>query len=104
MRAHVPVQVMRANNKAKKITPHILPRPQYAAQQYRANGGSITDPDENITDPLCNDTTKIDRRFQSFTKKYPSFDPIFHNVVNGNKTIFIDALKFFINITYRLSQ
>lgn len=65
MQAHVPQLVMRRNNKAKKISPHLLPLPQDAVQQYRLNGGRITDPDQNSTDPLLNSVSKINIRFQS---------------------------------------
>jgi hypothetical protein len=104
VKAHIPERAMKANNKAKKINPHLLPHPQSAVQQYRSNGGQITDPDQSIIDPLLNAPNKLDIRLQSFTKRYPSFEPIFHNVVNGNKAIFIDATKYFIDITYRLFQ
>lgn len=62
------------------------------------------DPEQNIRDPLSDDTAMMDIRLQSFQKHYPSFEHIFHRVINGDKTIFINALKFFINITFRLSQ
>ena len=104
MKAHVPVQLMRRNSKAKILDNGILPGPDDAVRQYRLNGGSITDPEQSIRDPLCTDTVKMNIHFQSFKKRYPSFDHIFHSVVNGNKTFFIDALKYFINITFRLSQ
>jgi len=59
---HVPERVMRVNNRVKRISPHLLPQPQHAVQQYRLNGGQITDPDQNITDPLLNAATKISIR------------------------------------------
>lgn len=104
MKAHVPVQVMKKTSKAKMINPNLLPQPQDAVHQYRLNGGSITDPDLSITDPLCTLYSKRDIRLRTFNEKYPSCEHIFHSVVNGNKLIFIDAVKYFIDITHRLSS
>lgn len=103
MHAHIPERLMRNNNRAKKISPHFLPQPQEAANDYRLNGGTITDPDQNITDPLCNTSDKIEIRHQSFTNRYPSFDIIFQNLVNSESSMFKNGLKFFIDITFRLS-
>ena len=104
MPAHIPVQVMRVNNKASVINPDLILHPQQAIDQYRLKGGSITDPEQHIQDPLFDDPSKMDIRLVSFNKRFPSIDAIFHGVVNGNATMFIDALKFFIDVTFRLSH
>lgn len=104
MGPHIPLRVMRCMNKAKKISSHILPQPEEAVAQYRFNGGRITDPEQNIRDPLHGDITRINIRSQSFAGEYPSFEPIFHDVANGNGLIFSEALRFFIDRTYRLSH
>lgn len=80
-----------------------MPQPQQAADEYRSNGGRLTDPDHIIKDPLFNDAAKIEIRLHTFVKRYPSFDTIFHNLVNGNNVMFKDALKFFIDVTFRLA-
>ena len=103
MQAHVPSRLMRSS-KAKKISLDILPQPEDAVRQYRQSGGQITDPGQTITDPLQNNDLKMNIRSLSFTKKYPSFETIFHSTVNGNEDIFIDALLFFIDMNYRLSR
>ena len=104
MPAHIPEQVMRINNKAAAIHANQIPRPQEAIDNYRSNGGSITDPELDIEDPLNGDPGKSDIRFQCFTRRFPSFDNIFHSIVNENPTAYVDALKFFIDLTYRLSH
>lgn len=104
MGAHIPYRVMRNENKAPKISPDLLPKPEDAAEQYRVNGGQITDPEQNVRDPLHGDTTKINMRSQSFIEKYPSFERIFYDVVNDNGTFFNEALRVFIDLTFRLSQ
>lgn len=103
MQAHVPERLMRKSNMAKKISPHILPLPQQAANEYRLNGGTITDPDQDVTDPLFNNSEKIEIRHRSFINRYPSFDIIFQNLVNGESCMFKNGLKFFIDLTFRLS-
>lgn len=72
----------------------MIPQPDQAVTDYRLNGGRITDPEQDIKDPLFNSSDKMDIRFQLFTKQYPSFEAIFHSVVNENVTVFVDALTF----------
>ena len=104
MPAHIPEMVMRNDNRATRITVP-MPQPQQAADEYRMNGGRITDPDTCSTfkDPLLHDAAKVDIRLHAFLKRYPSFDTIFHNLVNGNKIMFKEALMFFIDINFRLT-
>lgn len=58
MGAHIPQRVMKMNNKAQKVGSH-LPRPEDAVEQYRLNGGHITDPEQNILDPLRDNPIRI---------------------------------------------
>lgn len=46
---------------------------------------------------------KINIRHQTFRESYPSFEEIFHNLMNCNPTLFKDDLKFYVDITYCLS-
>ena len=55
-------------------------------------------------DPPENDVEKLRIRGSLFGNKYPTFDPIFHNLVNGNVELFQTGLELFIDITYRLSS
>ena len=101
MGAHIPYQLMKMN-KATTIDPRLIPQPDQAVSSYRLNGGKITDPPQDIDDPLFNNSVKMDIRFHSFTKKFPSFEVIFNSIVNENPSIFVDALMYYINLTYRL--
>ena len=103
MPSHIPYHVMKRDNRATVVDAGLIPNPEEAVHQYRLNGGRITEPENATQTPLFNDPTKSDIRFQSFTKKFPSMDGIFHNVVNGNVSIFVDALNLFIDLTFRLS-
>lgn len=104
MGTHIPLRVMRNTTKARKIDCQLLPSPGDAAAQYRLNGGHITDPEQNVTDPLHDDSIKLTIRAQYFSNKYSSFEPIFYDIVNHNGALFTEALKMFIDITFRLSQ
>ena len=104
MPSHIPYHVMRRNNRATVVDASLIPCPQEAVNQYRLNGGRITDPEYDIQDPLFNDPLKSDIRFRSFTKRFPSMDSLFHAVVNSNASAFIEALIFFIDLTFRLSH
>lgn len=102
MGAHVPYQLMQAHNKATRVDTRLIPQAEQAVSDYRLGGGRITDPDQDINDPLFNDMVKMDIRFQSFIKRFPSFEAIFHNLVNENVSLFVDALTYFIDLTFRL--
>ena len=54
---------------------------------------------------LEGDDAKISSiRAQAFDDRYPSYDAIFHEVVNLNPMLFKNALLFYIDVTYRLSR
>ena len=95
--AHVPCQVMKRNNHATKVDAFMIPQPHQAVVNYRLNGGKM-----DIEDPLFHSSDKIYTRFQSFTRQYPSFEAIFHRVVNEDTSVFVDALTCFIDLTFRL--
>ena len=102
MAAHVPFELMKMGNKATRINTHLIPQSDQAVSDYGLKGGRITDPDYDINDPLFSNSIKIDFRFRSFTKKFPSFEVIFYSIVNENVSVFVDALTYFIALTYRL--
>lgn len=102
MRAHIPYQLLRRYNQAARVNVQLIPGPEQAVREYRLNGGRITDPRIDINDPLFNNPVKIDMRFQSFNKRFPSFETIFNHVSNENISLFVDALTCFIDLTFRL--
>ena len=93
---------MNSDNRVRRIQPSLLPHMQEAIDLYTSNGGSLSDPKIFGEDPLASNSSKKQIRLAAFTAKY-SFDDIFHEVSNGNGTTFKSALKYFIDITYRLS-
>ena len=99
----VPNRLMLKDNRAKKVRNNVLPNSAQAIQMFEANGGHLTEDSSFGIDPLANDMEKFQIRETVFGTKYPSFDPVFHNLVNGNDALFQNALKFFVDITYRLS-
>ena len=101
--AHIPNVRMSSNNRARKINPHLLPTSSAAVQLYEERGGRLREVSEFGRDPIANNTDKYRIRMQAFTEKYPSFEYIFSSLVNGN-TVPLNALKFYISITYRLSM
>jgi len=99
----VPNQRMLMDNRARKIDNRNLPLSIHAVQMYEDNGGHITEESNFGTDPLAGDPEKITIRDRAFSEKYPSFEPVFHQIVNGNDRLFQAGLKFFIDVTFRLS-
>ena len=77
--------------------------PAEALERYRQAGGRITDPTYFGTDPLMADNSKLEMREQAFRARFPSFEPVFHTLVNGNGSMFQEGLLFLCDVTYRLS-
>lgn len=100
----VPDILMQQNNKTKKIPPHMLPALDQATEAYRNNSGTLTDPAPYGCDPLEQDADKKRIRVQAFHDRFPSFEDILHNLVNGHSTVFKQALLFYMDVTHRLSH
>lgn len=99
MKRGIPNVVMNLDNRAKKINPELLPSVEEAVEQY---DGVISQPCSFGTDPLQQCTAKKTIRYDTFCSKY-SFKILFCEVSNGCGSTFICALKFLIDITYRLA-
>ena len=99
----VPNQRVFIDDRVKRIDQSLLWTPAEAVQMYRRSGGRITDPTGFGVDPLLTDTTKCGIRQQAFEERFPSFEPIFSSLVNGDDRLFRDGLIFLCDITYRLS-
>lgn len=93
---------MDSNNQASIIDSHLIPTPEDAVRQYEEAGGRLTHFSEFGADPLANDAGLLHEREVIFQQRYPSFDPLFHKLVNGNDTVFCCALHHFIDITASL--
>ena len=102
--AHVPVIEMSVNNKVTKLHHAVIPPYQQAVDEYRQNGGQLTDPDGRCVDPLIENQGKINIREHSFSQRFPHLDSIFHTLVNQDPRLFREATKFYIDVTYRLQN
>ena len=103
MPSHIPDVVMRRENRVQRVVGS-LPSTAEAISLYQEEGGQISDGASFGEDPLYGDVNKSNIRQQSFSMSYPSFDPIFYQLVNSDVSLFTNGLKFFIDITYRLSR
>ena len=103
MSSHIPIQVMKTENRAKKISLQLLPNPNQAVLEYCQGGGRITDPDANSagSDPITDGAKQLIRD-HAFKERFPSFDVIFHKIVNYDSDTFKRAVLFYIDLTYRL--
>ena len=81
-----------------------LPSTGDAVGMYRQQGGVLTDPSPYGTDPLENDTQKMDQRRLEFQSNAMTFEDIFTNVISGNDVPFRRAILLYIHITDHLSS
>ena len=104
MHSHIPNNVMRTDNRISILDLRHLPCSSRAVCMYHQEGGRISDESGFGEDPLQGNDAKISIRAQAFHDRYPSYDAIFHDVVNLNPILFKSALLFYIDVTYRLSR
>ncbi len=103
MKRGIPNVIMNLDNRAKKINPQLLPSARSAVQRYQSQGGVISKPCSFGRDPLESNDVKQGIRYETFCSHY-SFMSLFCEVSNGSETTFKDALKFVIDVTYRLAH
>ena len=105
MATHIPNRVMALHlDQLPKLNPSLLPDTTAAIAMYNQEGGNISDGAQFGSDPLTGDANKMSIRHQAFTERYSSFEDIFHQLVNSNNNLFKEALKFYLDVTYRLSK
>ena len=104
MGSHIPNKVMERNSRITRIDQRHLPSSPQAVTMYREEGGRISDETYFGEDPIRSDTTKCSIRMRAFSERFPSFDTIFEELVNGNPSLFENALLFYIDVSYRLSR
>lgn len=92
-------------NKKTFILPSIdrLPTSEEAVLAYEREGGHLTLPEVFGTDLLSGNQQLQNLRFDNFNAAYPSFDVIFHCLVNGNQYPFKEGLQYFIDLTTTLN-
>ena len=76
------------------ILPYIdmLPTSEEAVLAYEREGGHLTLPEVFGTDLLSGNQKLQILCFDNFNAAYPSFDVVFHCLVNGNYYPFIEGL------------
>lgn len=99
----IPDVMMAQNNQAKYIDMSLVPTVDEAGRMYEENGGHLTLLNEFGQDPLAGRDDLITTRWERFFEQWPSFDIIFHELVNSRKTMFRDALLCFIDISSQLA-
>ena len=106
MATHIPNRIMASHlDRLPKLNQlSLLPDTMAAVAMYNQEGGNISDGAQFGYDPLDGDANKTSIRNQAFNGRYPSFEHIFHQLVNSNSTPFKEALKFYLDVTFRLSK
>ena len=95
---------MHQDKRTKHISSSLLPSPDEAAQMYRDNVGRLSDPTMFGSDPLIDSDERKLMRESYFKEKYPCFQQIFHQLVNGIDAPFRNALLLYCDITKRLGS
>ena len=92
-------------NKKTFILPSIdmLPTSEEAVLAYEREGGHLSLPEVFGTDLLAGNQQLQKLRSDNFNATYPSFDVIFHCLVNGNCYPFKESLQYFIDVTSSLN-
>ena len=86
------------------IDPTLLPTSAQALFHYRQCGGQITESSNFGSDPLVLLPDKHLFRERAFKQQFPSFNIIYHQLISDHDKMFQDGLKYFIDLTFRLSH
>lgn len=98
----IPNVLTSQNNQAKAIDPSLISEADDAVQMYETHGGQITAFGDFGIDPLLQRRDLSNLREQRFFEQYPTFDNIFHTVVNNDSTLFWNGLLHFIDVSMQL--
>ena len=93
MRRGIPDVLMSLDNRVKVIDSRLLPSTRSAVEQYSSFG----------RDPLESSNMKKSIRHETFCSQF-SFKSLFCDASNGCGSSFRNALKFLIDVTYRLAH
>lgn len=86
------------------MNPVVVPSLDEAVSDFHHTGGRLHLISEFGRDPLGGRRDLQQLRLEAFTERVPSFEPIYHQVVNNDSTLFKQSLLYFINITQRLAS
>ena len=94
-----PISKMTENNQTVAVPPQLIKEPVEVLKDYENIRGSIT-----VFSPFGNNRPNlISRRDKVFYEHYPTFDPIFHTIVNGDFTLFSGGLLLLVAMTSTLA-
>lgn len=96
--------LMQSNNCAAKVDEQLVPLPEDAVQQFEELGGTITHFSPFGKDPIAHNHVLFNERDTLFQDRYPTFDNLFHRLVNGDDKPFCDAIYYYIHLTETLQQ
>lgn len=95
----VPNCLAAGSNFAQPIQSSDIPSPEDAVSMFEGAGGQLTISSPFGSDPLAHRPDLFQIRQSEFLDKFPDFSPIFHNLTNGNDSMFREGLKFFLQLT-----
>ena len=98
----IPNERMKERNCAARIDHSRIMTTPEAYRAYTACGGKLTMESIHGEDPLSSRPELVAQREVQFTERYPSFEPIFHSLVNGDDGLFQEGFLHFIQLTFTL--
>ena len=94
-----------AQNKCCGLIPFsAIPTRDEAVSLFETSGGNLTRPSTYGADPLSGSPERMARRQNFFDKRFPSLKDIYGSLVNGDASMFKNAVKFYICLCEVLSQ
>lgn len=103
-RRGVPNQLMQEHNQVMPIDDQLLPTPEDAVALMESLGSSLTLFSPFGSDSLAEREDLINLREATFFGRYPDFGPFFYSVVNGDYSLFREALLYLLDINRQLEQ
>ena len=100
----IPNLLQSHRNGTTAIHPHEVPSTQQATDDYRQQGGTLSDPKTFGSDPLAANALLCNQRDEVFSERIgTTFSEIFNQVLIGNTVPFEQAILNYILITEELS-
>lgn len=96
----IPINLYKSNNKTFQLDSHNLFNTDEAMKHYaQITGNKLKKVSAFGADPFGDCHNLKQNRLEAYKRHLPSYETIFHNVVNGDYTSFKNAIFFFINFT-----
>ena len=89
-------------SRVAQIDESIFPTTTDAISSFHTTGGRLSTSSTFGQDPLGGHTLLQQRRTDAFTARFPAFEVIFHETVNGDGSLLKAAVMHFIQITKSL--